>query len=362
MDVIQSIKFSKIKIKFLLVFFCLSIISCQNKERPSSIKVNYVNETAVSISFQSNYEIKDLSVHVKGVEIEILGEFEYRGKELYFVPVVPFTNGKSYQLRFKQGTIEEFSIKSKANVKKPRVLAIFPSVDTVPENLLKMYIQFSKPMQQVGNALDFVHLYDKNDNKLEDVFLPLENELWNEDQTILTLWLDPGRIKKELIPNKEKGLSLKQGETYKIVIDNSWRDADGMKLFKGVEKQIFVADRDEQKPDVNLWKVIPPASNSNDVLSIEFNEPLDAILLTETFQLLNDKIKIVEGRFNKAHNEKALVFIPEKKWKKGRYQLKINSELEDLAGNNLNRLFDVDLQNNFKQENEKFKSIKFEIE
>ena len=40
-------------------------------------------------------------------------------------------------------------------------------------------------------------------------FLDLQPELWNAEGTVLTLWLDPGRIKRDLIPNKELGIPLK---------------------------------------------------------------------------------------------------------------------------------------------------------
>ncbi|MEM7513074.1 MAG: hypothetical protein AAF388_19250, partial [Bacteroidota bacterium] len=33
----------------------------------------------------------------------------------------------------------------------PEISAIYPSADTLPENLLRMYIQFSSPMKTVGN-------------------------------------------------------------------------------------------------------------------------------------------------------------------------------------------------------------------
>ncbi len=42
--------------------------------------------------------------------------------------------------------------------------------------------------------------------------------------------------------------------------------------------------------------------------------------------------------------ETGFLFTPEKPWETGLYKLQVESRLADLAGNNLNRLFDVDLQ------------------
>jgi len=47
--------------------------------------------------------------------------------------------------------------------------------------------------------------------------------------------------------------------------------------------------------------------------------------------------------FNWTHNETQLVFTPALPWKSGHYSITVMSILEDLAGNNLNHLFDVDL-------------------
>jgi hypothetical protein len=41
--------------------------------------------------------------------------------------------------------------------------------------------------------------------------------------------------------------------------------------------------------------------------------------------------------------ESILYFVPPVAWKRGTYILETESRLEDMAGNNLNRLFDVDL-------------------
>jgi hypothetical protein len=41
----------------------------------------------------------------------------------------------------------------------------------------------------------------------------------------------------------------------------------------------------------------------------------------------------------------ACYFIPEQNWSAGSYTLRILSKLEDLAGNNLNKVFDRDITN-----------------
>ena len=50
-----------------------------------------------------------------------------------------------------------------------------------------------------------------------------------------------------------------------------------------------------------------------------------------------------QGEVSIQNNEKTWAFIPNEQWKSGEYQVRINTWLEDLAGNNLSRLFEIDL-------------------
>ena len=52
-----------------------------------------------------------------------------------------------------------------------------------------------------GRSTRYVVLVKEGVDTLKGTFLDLQPELWNDDATELTLWLDPGRIKLDLIPN-----------------------------------------------------------------------------------------------------------------------------------------------------------------
>lgn len=45
-----------------------------------------------------------------------------------------------------------------------------------------------------------------------------------------------------------------------------------------------------------------------------------------------------------------LEFVPDKLWKTGHYLLRVNARLEDLAGNNLNKVLDRDVPKETKQD------------
>ena len=340
MDVRQQSNLLK-KIKVTLVFFSfVLLLNCTN-ERALNFEVIYNVDTAEAILFSAVEQPDNLSIYRKDASSPVLGDFSKNDKGLRFTPVLPFQSNTVYSIRYK-GQVFEFKTESGA-ASAPEVLAVYPSADTVPENLLKFYVRFSQPMQRIGNITDYIKLKKQGTDAFLDVFLYLETELWNEDHTQITLWLDPGRVKKELIPNKERGNPLERGQHYELQIDPTFESAEGQSLKGAFVKDFYVTRRDTVKPRIEDWFLEVPVANSQDKLVINFNEALDAILLKETFELLESSGEPVAGFFQLGADEKSLLFTPLNNWKKDSYKLKIKALLEDLAANNLNRLFDEDL-------------------
>ena len=331
------------KIKFFLVFFCaLILINCGDTDDIKAFKIYYKNEKANSISFTSNDNPSDYSVFVKGENTTpVLGSFRQTDDKIVFEPAIPFSNGQSYEIKKDSKIIFDFTIAQKIT-KAPELVAIYPSTDTVPENLLKMYFVFSRPMQEVESMLDYIKVFNKTDRREEEIFLELENELWNAEHTQLTLWLDPGRIKRDLIPNKEKGLPIEAGKKYELTVSTNLKDADGIPLTKSYYKTLYVVGRDTQSPNIKDWEIHEAKAGTEEALTIDFNEPLDAVLATESFQI-DTRGEPIQGTFKLNHEEQQLVFYPDTAWAKGDYKITVISILEDLAGNNLNRLFDENL-------------------
>tara|TARA_R110002073_G_scaffold128999_3_gene275090 strand:+ start:46635 stop:47723 length:1089 start_codon:yes stop_codon:yes gene_type:complete len=362
MDVISSNKIYQKKIKSFLVFFCvLFLFSCHKWSEPIAGLSYSENGSAISVVFSgkpdAGYQIK-----LKGKGSSIFGELAVKNGENIFTPIIPFSAGESYEIYKDDVLYLSFSVPKLENQVRPKLISIYPAIDTVPENLLKMYFVFSKPMQQSQSFLDFITITNKETNKIENIFLPLENELWNTDHTELTLWLDPGRIKKDLIPNKELGIPVKKGNTYEITIPASLTDADGVALGKDYQKTIVVGERDAKSPSISKWELTIPQENTKEALGISFQESLDAMLSQETIQIVTDKNKIIDGGFMLSKKATSILFVPKVLWKKGAYKIVIESKLEDLAGNNLNRLFDTDLSKNEKVSTSKTKEISFTIQ
>ena len=61
------------------------------------------------------------------------------------------------------------------------------------------------------------------------------------------------------------------------------------------------------------------------------------------FTILDGQDNEVAGKLKVERQETQWSFTPAKLWTRGKYRLKVHWELEDLAGNNLERLFEVNL-------------------
>jgi len=353
------------KTKFILVFFCLvQFFSCKKQEAISDLNVLYENDNAVKVNFTSNLNIDSIKIYLKGItDTPVLGEIINKDGVTIFTPVVPFSKGKAYEIKYQNQLLKAFTIKQSVEHIKPELLAIYPTKDTVPENLLKMYFVFSKPMQEVKSALEYIKVTEHTKQEEVSVFLELQTELWNKDHTQLTLWLDPGRIKTDLIPNKKLGLPIVDGKSYTINVSKEFKDAYGNLLDKDYSKTIVVKERDSRIPDLNKWIVSSPQANTLNELTIDFGESLDFALALETVKILNPNRETVSGDFTLTNKESALKFRPNLNWESGNYIISVNTKLEDLAGNNLNHPFDKDLNVEVNNgEDSKIKSLQFSIE
>lgn len=309
----------------LTVLFC-----CTPKDQSPAIVI-WENGKAVAVSL-----LKDDSVYVEGSPYAMLGSVIHADDRSVFTPTVPFQRGQTYHTS--AGVV--FSIPTDTTLKTPRLLGSFPSCDTVPSNMLKMYLQFSEPMSE-GRSYQHIRLFDvTTGDTVKNAFLDLQPELWNEDGRVLTLWLDPGRIKQDLIPNKKLGVVMNDHHQYRLHVSKGWRGRNGLELEQDYDRTIVTSDRDVKKPDIRNWTV----SMNDDTVVIDLHESLDWSLIQSTVSIEHNESKTITMPC-----EKKLCLVPVKTLAAGSYTLKIESRLEDLAGNNLNRLFETDVTTSSKK-------------
>ncbi len=221
------------------------------------------------------------------------------------------------------------------------VTRIYPSAGTLPENQLRFYIHFSAPMGR-GAAYEHLQMLDSKGRAIPIPFLELGEELWDAGALRFTLFIDPGRIKRGLKPREDLGPVLEAGGQYILVVDREWRDAAGRPLRQEFKKTFRVGPPVEAAIDPTEWKIAPPASGSRAALKVTFPRPLDHALVQRTISVVDADGDELAGRARAADEERQWEFVPERPWKAGKYELAIDTGLEDLAGNRIGERFEVD--------------------
>lgn len=220
------------------------------------------------------------------------------------------------------------------------VTAVYPSGDAVPENVLKFYLHFSAPVRR-GEAYRRVRILGPTGTPIDLPFLELDEELWDPAGTRLTLLIDPGRIKRGLAPREDVGPVFEAGNRYTLTVDPAWPDAAGNPLKAGLRKAFAVAAPAADRIDVAAWTLTPPGT-LNSALEVRFPRPLDHALLERTLTVVDAAGWAVPGRVEVSDAETRWRFTPAKPWAAGTYRLRVAVELEDLAGNRPDRVFDAE--------------------
>jgi hypothetical protein len=307
-----------------------------------------------------------LSVYPGAVSVEdsssvpaMLGAYEVDRSTIRFIPRFPLVEGLTYAAQFdfsrfaeKCGEATEsparllrasYTVPKDESAPATKVTAIYPTASYLPANQLKLYIQFSAPMSE-GEAFDRVHLIEESGKEVQMAFLRLEHELWDEERQQLTLWFDPGRIKRGLGPNLKYGPPLGEGKRYRLVIDGAWRDGRGRPLGERFEKFFTASAPDRTAPDYKQWKLIIPRPNTSEPLAIVFPEPLDRALLESMIEVRDASGSRLAGKVEVGEGQLQWRFTPARAWQEGGYRVEVDARLEDRAGNSLRGLFDVDLR------------------
>lgn len=273
--------------------------------------------------------------------LPMLGTYRVEEGLIRFSPRYPLLEGQAYTAVLDLGPprISAFFDIPRPPAPPARVTHIYPSAAVLPEDLLRFYIYFSAPMRE-GEALKHVHLLGEGGQEVQGVFLDPREELWAPTMTRLTLLLDPGRVKSGLGAHGQLGRALCAGERYRLVVDQTFRDARGEALESSFEKRFLVASAGGAPPAVSRWTLAAPRARTRAPLTVRFPAPLDHALLASSVSIRAPHAGELAGEITLDQEETALRFHPREPWEPGRYSLDVDGRLEDVAGNNLYGLFD----------------------
>ena len=217
------------------------------------------------------------------------------------------------------------------------VVAVFPTSDSLPANLLRMYIHFSHAMRPIEN-LEKIKILTEDGQEIKGAIFNNNTELWNAEQTQLTLIFDPSRVKTGLWANEEMGRALVEGKEYQLVV-GSLEDAEGNSTAP-FSKSFIAIEEDLNAPNRSNWTFVKPKIGSSEPMIESFPEPLDYLGLLQRIQLTDREKKPVSGGIEISAGETEWRLYPANEWAEDEYILFVHSRLEDPSGNNLNGLFD----------------------
>ena len=299
----------------------------------------------------------------------IAGKYFVDGDTVHFTPLFPFDAGRKYQARYEGAGVlsGETAAAAEAIVALPapaaatpvHVTAVFPSSDELPENQLRMYIHFSGPMGRRG-GLEHVSLLDDHGKPVVDPFLPVDGELWNAGRTRYTVFFDPGRQKRGILPNREMGFSLAAGRKYTLRIDREWIDGNGNPLRESFTKSFRVTPPDLAPLDPKVWTIAAPREGTRDSISVMFPEPLDHGLLLRAVGVRRNGAPVVGDVRVDAH-ETRWTMTPNEPWRAGDYSIIALGILEDLAGNRIGRAFEVVSQDGKGEDDAAVSEVRFSL-
>ncbi|MEL6485463.1 MAG: hypothetical protein AAFP96_11540, partial [Bacteroidota bacterium] len=211
----------------------------------------------------------------------------------------------------------------------PVVQAVYPSSETVPENLLRIYVQFSHPMKTIGN-LEKIKLIDEQGLEVKNVFFNNAYELWNPGQTQLTLILDPARVKTGLQAHNTYGRALEPYQNYVLHIEGL-ENVKHQRMEKPFKKVFHVEPADFQIPDIDQWQMTLPKANNTTAFMLRFPQMLDYNSLHQRIIITDANHMPIAGEVSIGKLEKEWHFSPEEPWQAKKYLLHINTRLEDPA-------------------------------
>lgn len=203
------------------------------------------------------------------------------------------------------------------------VTAVFPSGPEVPENLLRISIQFDQAPG--GAALDHLALRLANGGILQHAFYP--QPLWSPDGRRLTVLLDPARVKLGLAAHRRFGRPLHRGECVDLLLHGN------------TIKHWCVTAENDVSPTPARWHRGSIVPGSEQPLQVEFGVPID-VQSKELIAVADPLGRRVGGASELVDHETRWRFTPDRPWGKGPYQLVVSGALEDAAGNSVTQTFE----------------------
>jgi hypothetical protein len=274
----------------------------------------------------------------------MVGKYVRTGNELTFTPRFPLSAGATYRATLKASgstTSLDYRMPTPAAKAPPRVVKLYPTADVLPANHLRFYIFFDRPMRGGTELFQHLAILDEKGKEIEEPWLI--DEIWDEENNCLILYIHPGRIKRGVELRESMGPVLHEKRSYALVVRGEWTDLEGNKIGKDTVKRFRTTPEDCTRIELTDWKLTAATARTRDAVVLRLPRSIDYRSLQTGLTVLNARDQIIPGAITVGQDEKSWSFTPTQPWQAGPHRVSVSPDLEDVAGNTPMRPFDRNL-------------------
>ena len=177
---------------------------------------------------------------------------------------------------------------------------------------------------------------------MKDAFLALDVDFWSPDGRRYTVFLDPGRVKRGILPNDQFGRALSPGIASRSPSIRAGATRTASRWRRRSAHDFGVGPADMAPIRLEDWRIHAPAAGTRDPLVVTFPKPLDHGLLQRALGVATGGATLDGDDRRRREGETEWRFTPRAAVASRRYDLVVLSILEDPMGNKIGRPFDID--------------------
>lgn len=215
------------------------------------------------------------------------------------------------------------------------VSAIYPLTDVIPYNQLYFHIRFNKPMVQDPHVWRYVSVINDRGETILNAWR--QRAYWLDSGRLLVLMIHPGRVKSGI---HYLGPLFDSGKTYLITMQGA-RAVDGSVLSAAYTRAYHIAAPDRHCPSVYIDTANLPHVGSIKSLTLHFSEQMDYASVWDGTRITDAHGHNLPCNIEPKPGGSDYILTPQAPWQHSNYTLILKNAVYDLAGNRLDRLFEV---------------------
>lgn len=207
------------------------------------------------------------------------------------------------------------------------LVRIEPATSVIPANILRWYFHFNQSGRNLVRQCEFyLEELDGNPRRIQP-FVDFGDELWSGDGTRLTIFFDPGRVKRHVKAADNRAAILRSGHHYRWL----WNESTIGQFRAGAPIRTKLAS--------HRWALYAPASPVAPV-RVLFDRLMDPALLASTSSVSVVGGELVPGKLTISDGGFGWSFTPDQPWYNGDYLVNFAATLEDVCGNRVSESLD----------------------